>query len=201
MKGVILVENSFVHPYMPNSVSENKKAMLDELGINSVEDIYKSIIPDELLYKERLDIPEPIRSEYELKRHVMGILNRDITTEEYTSFLGAGCYKHQVPAICDEINSRGEFLTAYCGDTYSDHGKMQAIFEYTSMMGELLDTDVVSYTTYDGGQAVASSLRMAVRAVREKGMAGKVILVPKTMNPEIYSQVVQKCGRSKKNSL
>ena len=123
----------------------------------------------------------------------MGILNRDITTEEYTSFLGAGCYKHQVPAICDEINSRGEFLTAYCGDTYSDHGKMQAIFEYTSMMGELLDTDVVSYTTYDGGQAVASSLRMAVRAVREKGMAGKVILVPKTMNPEIYSQVVQYC--------
>ena len=176
MKGVILVENSFVHPYMPNSVPENKKAMLDELGINRVEDIYKSIIPDELLYKERLDIPEPIRSEYELKRHVMGILNRDITTEEYTSFLGAGCYKHQVPAICDEINSRGEFLTAYCGDTYSDHGKMQAIFEYTSMMGELLDTDVVSYTTYDGGQAVASSLCMAVRAVREKGMAGKVIL-------------------------
>ena len=167
MKGVILVENSFVHPYMPNSVPENKKAMLDELGINSVEDIYKSIIPDELLYKERLDIPEPIRSEYELKRHVMGILNRDITTEEYTSFLGAGCYKHQVPAICDEINSRGEFLTAYCGDTYSDHGKMQAIFEYTSMMGELLDTDVVSYTTYDGGQAVASSLRMAVRADRK----------------------------------
>ena len=67
MKGVILVENSFVHPYMPNSAPENKKAMLDELGINSVEDIYKSIIPDELLYKERLDIPEPIRSEYELK--------------------------------------------------------------------------------------------------------------------------------------
>ena len=101
------MENSFVHPYMPKSVPENKKAMLDELGINSVEDIYKSIIPDELLYKERLDIPEPIRSEYELKRHVMGILNRDITTEEYTSFLGAGCYKHQVPAICDEINSDG----------------------------------------------------------------------------------------------
>lgn len=74
-----------------------------------------------------------------------------------------------MPAICDEINSRGEFLTAYCGDTYSDHGKMQAIFRYTSMMGELLDTDVVSYTTYDsGGQAVASSLRMAVETVREE---------------------------------
>ena len=58
MKGVILVENSFVHPYMPNSVPENKKANgWMNWGINSVEDIYKSIIPDELLYKERLDIP------------------------------------------------------------------------------------------------------------------------------------------------
>ena len=70
------MENNFVHPYMPNSVPENKKAMLDELGINSVEDIYKSIIPDELLYKGRLDLPEPIRSEYELKKHVMpGVIN------------------------------------------------------------------------------------------------------------------------------
>lgn len=54
-------------------------------------------------------------------------------------------------------------MTAYCGDTYSDHGKMQAIFEYASMMAELLDTDVVSYTLYDAGQAVSSAMRMALR--------------------------------------
>ena len=186
-------KGSFVHPYMPNSVPEIKQAMLDEIGVESVEEIYKSLIPDDLLYKERLDIPEPIVSEYELKKHVMGILNKNATTEEYTSFLGAGCYKHQVPAICDELNSRGEFLTAYCGDTYSDHGKMQAIFEYTSMMGELLDTEVVSYTTYDAGQSVASSIRMALRAKEAEGKKKSIVLVPDTMNPEILSQVKSYC--------
>ncbi len=187
------MERSFVHPYMPNSVPEVKQQLLDELGVKSVREIYESIIPKDLLYKGRLDLPEPIHSEYELKKHVTDILNKNISTEEYASFLGAGCYKHQVPAICDEINTRGEFLTAYCGDTYSDHGKMQAIFEYASMMGELLDADVVSYTTYDAGQSVCSSFRMAVRIQSASGKEKSVILVPDTMNPDIFSQADAYC--------
>lgn len=184
---------AFIHPYMPNSVPEIQEEMLKEIGVDRIEDIYKSIIPDDLIYKERLHLPEPIHSEYELKKHVTGILNQNATTEEYTSFLGAGCYKHQVPAICDELNSRGEFLTAYCGDTYSDHGKMQAIFEYASMMGELLDADVVSYTTYDAGQAVVSSMRIALRVQKARNLTKNVILVPSTMNPEIFAQAKEYC--------
>ncbi len=187
------MKNNFIHPYMPNSAPDVKQEMLKEIGVDSVEDIYKSIIPDELIYKERLNLPEPIMSEYELKKHVMGILNKNITTDDYVSFLGAGCYKHQIPAVCDEINSRGEFLTAYCGDTYSDHGKMQAIFEYASMMGELLDTDVVSYTNYDAGQAVSSSLRIALRVKAAAGTPKSVVLVPETMNPEILDQAREYC--------
>ncbi len=186
-------EVTFVHPYMPNSVPKIRKRMLEEIGAESVKEIYKSLIPDDLLYKERLDLPEPIVSEYELRRHVMGILGKNITTEMYTSFLGAGCYRHQIPAVCDELNMRGEFLTAYCGDTYSDHGKMQAIFEYASMMGELLDTDVVSYTTYDAGQSVSSALRIALRVKEAQGRPKGVVLVPSTMNPEIYSQAAAYC--------
>lgn len=188
----------FIHPYMPNSVPAIKKSMLDEIGVGSVEEIYKSLIPDDLLYKERLDLPEPIVSEYELRKHVMGILRKNVTTETYASFLGAGCYRHQVPAICDELNSRGEFLTAYCGDTYSDHGKMQAIFEYASMMAELLDTDVVSYTTYDAGQSVSSALRIALRVKEAQGHPKDVVLVPSTMNPEIYSQACAYCRNTAK---
>lgn len=180
-----------VHPYMPNSVPAIKKEMLAELGVKSIKEIYGSIIPEDLLYKKRLDLPEAIHSESELKKHVMKILNKNITTEEYTSFLGCGCYKHQVPAICDELNARGEFLTAYCGDTYSDHGKMQAIFEYASMMGELLDVDVVSYTSYDAGQAVTSSLSTALRVKDAEGRPKNKVLVPATMDPEIYSQAYE----------
>lgn len=187
----------FIHPYMPNSVPEIRQQMLDELGLGSVKEIYGSIIPEELIFEGRLDLPEPIMSEYELKRHVKGILNRNTTTDDFISFLGAGCYRHQIPAICDELNSRGEFLTAYCGDTYSDHGKMQAFFEYCSMMGELLDLDVVSYTTYDGGQAASSSMRTALRVKEAEGDTRDVILITSTMDPQIRAQAEVYCqGRA-----
>ena len=110
-----------------------------------------------------MDLPAPLLSEQALKRHVSRLLAKNTSTEDAISFLGAGCYKRYIPAVCDEIANRSEFLTAYCGDTYSDHGKMQAIFEYASMMAELLELDVVSYPTYDAGQAVSSSFRMALR--------------------------------------
>jgi glycine dehydrogenase subunit 1 len=91
------------------------------------------------------------------------MLARNTPAGQALSFLGAGCYQHHVPAICDEVNQRGEFLTAYAGEPYDDHGRFQALFEYCSMMGELLNMDVVNVPTYDGFQAVATSLRMASR--------------------------------------
>ena len=181
-------KNSFVHPYMPNSAPQVQKAMLDELGVSSLEELYEDVIPKDLRFNGLLDLPQPILSEQELKKHVEGLMAKNISCEEAISFLGAGCYRHFVPAICDEINGRSEFLTAYCGDTYSDHGKMQAIFEYCSLMAELLDLDVVSYTNYDGGQAAASSLRMALRITGRNEL-----LVPKTMNPDILSQIREYC--------
>jgi glycine dehydrogenase subunit 1 len=65
--------------------------------------------------------------------------------------------------VCDEINSRGEFLTAYAGEPYEDKGRFQALFEYQSMMGELLNMDVVNVPTYDGFQAAGTALLMAGR--------------------------------------
>ncbi|MCI8639659.1 MAG: aminomethyl-transferring glycine dehydrogenase subunit GcvPA [Coprococcus sp.] len=178
-----------IHPYMPNSVDTVKKEMMDEIGVKSISDIYESVIPKELRLDRPLKLPEPILSEQELKKHVETLLEKNISCADYSNFLGAGCYQRYVPAICDEIAGRAEFLTAYCGDTYSDHGKMQAIFEYASMMAELLDTDVVSYTMFDAGQAVSSSMRMAFRLRKNR----KTILVPHTMNPEIYSQATHYC--------
>lgn len=184
-----MTKSGLIHPYMPNSVPAMQEAMLKELGVETMEELYSGIIPDELRFKGTLNIPAPMVGEFELKEHVMGILNKNTSCEEYSNFLGAGCYQHYVPALCDEVNTRAEFLTAYCGDTYSDHGKMQAFFEYTSMLGELVDMDVVSYTSYEGGQAVSSSLRMALRMKPDKN----VLLVPSTMNPEILSQLKDYC--------
>ena len=90
--------------------------------------------------------------------------------------MGAGCYQHQVPAVCDEINQRGEFLTAYAGEPYDDHGRFQALFEYCSMMGELLEMDVVNVPVYDGFQAAATALRMACRVTGRNS-----VLLPDTL--------------------
>jgi len=189
------MDNGFIHPYMPNSVPEIKNSMMKELGIEKIEDLYNDLITGELRFKGKMNLPEPILGESDLKKHVMGILNKNATCDEYDSFLGAGTYAHYVPAICDEINTRSEFLTGYCGDTYSDHGKMQAIFEYTSMMGELVDMDVVSYTTYDASQSVSSSLRMCMRIQEAEGNGHRnQFLLPATMNPEVLSQVRGYCS-------
>ncbi len=175
------------YPYIPNSNEAVRKEMLDFIGARSVEEIY-AFIPDEVRMKKPLDIPAPFPTEQELSRHMNAILAEDSTCEENISFLGAGCYDHYVPAICDEINGRSEFLTAYSGDTYADHGKCQAFFEFSSMMGELLDLDVVSFPTYDGGQAASTALMMS-RRINGRSKA----LVPENMNPSLLSQMKCYC--------
>lgn len=155
------------HPYIPNSNEEVQKQMLSELGLESLEDLHREV-PEELKLKTKLNLPEPYRSEYELKRNVNKIMAKNISSNEYLNFLGAGCWQHYVPAVCDEINSRSEFLTAYAGDPYNDHGRFQTLFEYESLVAELLDMDVVNVPTFDWAQAAATSIRMSSRITNRK---------------------------------
>ncbi|MFX1251378.1 MAG: aminomethyl-transferring glycine dehydrogenase subunit GcvPA [Promethearchaeota archaeon] len=155
-------KKTLVHPYIPNSVPEVKTKMLEEIGVKNIEDLYEDI-PESLRFKGKMNLPKPLLSEYALKRHMEQLLSKNRTCQEYTSFLGGGCWQHYVPAICDEINQRSEFLTAYAGEPYEDHGRFHSLFEYASMMGDLLEMDVVNVPTYDWGQAASTSIRMAER--------------------------------------
>jgi glycine dehydrogenase subunit 1 len=172
-----------VHPYIPNSVPEVEQEMLRAVGAGSIGEFYADI-PEELRVAGLLDLPAPLLSEAELMRHVEGLLDRNTSTRESLSFLGAGCYQHQVPAVCDEINGRGEFLTAYAGEPYEDHGRFQALFEYQSLMGELLEMDVVNVPNYDGFQAAATALRMAARITGRDS-----VLVPASLGADKLSMV------------
>lgn len=172
------------HPYIPNAIPEVRAAMLAAIGAESVEEFYADV-PESIRLRRPLDLPAPVGSEVELVRHVEGLLARNVSTRETLSFLGAGCYDHHVPAVCDEINSRGEFLTAYAGEPYEDHGRFQALFEYESLMGELLERDVVNVPTYDGFQATGTAIRMAARITGRR-----VALVPASMGADKRSKVV-----------
>ncbi len=176
-------ERGAVHPYIPSSVPEMRDAMLRSIGARDLAELYADI-PPALRLTQPLRLPEPLASEHDLRRHVDALLDRNTSATEALSFLGAGCYRHFVPAVCDEVNGRSEFLTAYGGEPYEDHGRFQALFEYCSMMGELLDMDVVSVPTFDGAQASATALRMAGRITGRR-----VVLVPATTSPQRRSVI------------
>jgi glycine dehydrogenase subunit 1 len=173
-----------INPYIPNAIPDVRSEMLAVIGAASIDELYADI-PASLRLGRPLDLPAPLRSEAELARHVEGLLDRNSSTREVLSFLGAGCYPHHVPAVCDEINGRAEFLTAYAGDPYEDHGRFQALFEYASMMGELLEMDVVNVPTYDGFQAAATALRMAGRLTGRRR-----VLVQASMSRDKRSRIL-----------
>ncbi len=175
------------HPYIPNSAPDTRRAMLDAVGVQAVEELYGSI-PARLRVPGLLKLPEPLRSECELRRHMTGVLRANESCDEVLSFIGGGCWPHYVPAVCDEVVNRGEFLTAYYGDTYGDHGKMQALFEYASMLGELVECDAVSQPTYDWGAAAATAICMAARITGRRAA-----LVPASIGAERRSLIEGYC--------
>jgi glycine dehydrogenase subunit 1 len=179
----------FVHPYIPNSVPKIKREMLDFIGAKDADELYAEMIPERLLLKREMELPEPILSELGLKRHVVDILSKNKDTEEYISFLGGGCWQHYVPKVCEVIQSRSEFLTAYAGGGYSDQGRFQANFEFQSLICELLGMEVSGLPTYDWGAAAGNSVRMASR------LTGRdEILVPRNMSPARLSILRNFCG-------
>lgn len=164
------------YPYIPNSDPRIKKQMLDYIGVKSSSELFQEI-PENIRYTKRLALPGPT-PENEVRRQVSRILSKNEANKSLC-FVGAGCWPHYVPALCDEINARSEFLTAYTGDSYSDLGRYQALFEYQSMMGELVAMDAVTFPTYDWPTACGDAARMAAIITKRNE-----ILVPKTISPE-----------------
>ena len=162
---------------------------MEFIGAENADELYAEMIPDRLLLKSDMVLPEPILSELELKRRVAGILSEDKNTEKYISFLGAGCWQHYVPKVCEVIQSRSEFLTAYAGGVYSDLGRYQGNFEFQSLICELLGMEVSGIPTYDWGAAAGNSVRMVSRLTGRNE-----ILIPGNVSPARLSIISNFCG-------
>jgi glycine dehydrogenase subunit 1 len=148
--------------------------MLAKLGIASVDELFADI--PEALRASRLDLPEP-EPELELAARLQRLADRNRT--DLASFLGAGVYRHWTPAAVDQILLRGEWYTAYTPyQPEISQGTLQSIYEYESLIGELVDLDVVSASHYDGAAATAEAGLMACRATRRER-----VLVSKAVHP------------------
>jgi len=138
--------------------------MLSTLGIASVDELFADIpVP---LRASPLDLPPP-EPELELAARLMGLAARNRT--DLTSFLGAGVYRHWSPPAVDQLLLRGEWYTAYTPyQPEVSQGTLQSIYEYESLLAELVDLDVVSASHYDGAAATAEAALMTCRATRRE---------------------------------
>jgi glycine dehydrogenase subunit 1 len=148
-------------PYGPHTAADRAR-MLGALGLTSVDQLFDDI--PETLRASRLDLPEP-EPELELAARLSDLAGRNRTG--LASFLGAGVYRHWCPPAVDQILLRGEWYTAYTPyQPEISQGTLQSIYEYESLIAELVDLDVVSASHYDGAAATAEAALMTCRATR-----------------------------------
>jgi glycine dehydrogenase subunit 1 len=158
--------------------------MLRSIGVASADELFEQV-PADLRLKRPLDLPPPL-TEMELEAHVRALAKRNANGER-VCFLGGGAYDHFIPAVVDEIVSRGEFYTAYTPyQPEASQGSLQAFFEYQTLICRLTEMDVSNASLYEGGTAVSEAVFMAMRAT---GRHGKVVILG-SVHPE-YRDVLQ----------
>lgn len=175
------------HPFMANSVPAIKQAMLETLGITDIEALFEQIPAAHRLGKSP-ELMGALRSESALKRHLKDTLALNQNCAEQLSFLGGGCWRHHVPAVCNEIAGRSEFLTSVWGTPSSDQGRCQAWFEFASQLGELVGCEFVGLPVYSWGCAAGHALRMAARLTGRRAL-----LVAEIIDPERLAVIRNYC--------
>jgi glycine dehydrogenase subunit 1 len=170
-------------PFIPHT-KKDVQAMLAEIGVSKIEDLFDEIPPD-LRTADLSSIP-PSLTEMELARVMKELAKED---SDLLCFIGAGAYEHHIPAAVWEVASRGEYLTAYTPyQAEASQGTLQLLYEYQTMMASLMALDVSNASLYDGASALAEAILMAVRSKKSSKLHR--VLIPRTVHP-FYRQVVQ----------
>ena len=154
------MDNQYQSTYTPNT-PKIKKEMLSDIGVDSYKDLFTDI-PEKYRFPD-LNLPTPT-SELDLKNELFKIANKNSIPGEYSSFLGAGAYRHFIPSVVKQITSRSEFMTSYTPyQPEVSQGTLQAHFEFQSMVCELTDMEVANAGMYDGATSAAEAVLMACR--------------------------------------
>src|SRR5882724_46111 len=153
--------------YLPKSPVDREE-MLAEIGAASIDDLF-STIPAEYQLKRDLKVPRQHGESEILDRFRAYAENNAVG---YSSFLGAGVYRHYRPVIIDSLVQRGEFLTSYTPyQPEISQGTLQAMFEFQTMICELTGMDVANAGMYDGASALAEACLMACAATGRERIA------------------------------
>ena len=155
------------HPLLPNLDEAFVSEMLSKVGASSVDELF-SDIPAKVRFSRKLRIPEG-DTEYAIRREVQGRLATNRTPPEALCFLGGGVWPHYVPAVVESVMARQEFYTSYTPyQAEISQGMLQALFEYQSLMCDLLGMEACNGSMYDWSSAAGEAVRMASRVTARK---------------------------------
>ncbi len=163
-------------PFVPHT-EDDVRDMLKTIGVSDIEDLFDEIPPQ--LRCDSLEGIPPGMCEQDISRLMHQRAAKD---GQPLCFIGAGAYEHHIPAAVWELVTRGEFYSAYTPyQAEASQGTLQLVYEFQSMMTELMAMDVSNASLYDGASALAEAVLMAVRANRKS--KSRRILVPTSVHP------------------
>src|SRR5436309_1344096 len=169
------------HRYIPASDAD-REAMLRELGVARIEDLFASI-PGPLRLQEPLPLPRAL-AEQELLADLSARAQENRQPGGAAQFLGGGAYRHHCPALVDHLIGRAEFYSSYTPyQPEISQGTLQAIFEFQTLVCQLTELDISNASMYDGASALAEAILMAERVTHRGRVA-----VSDRLHPE-YLQV------------
>jgi glycine dehydrogenase subunit 1 len=150
--------------YLPHTDSD-RRAMLATIGVPSVDALYRDVPPAARL-RTTVDLPHHM-PELAVERELTALAARNRHAGAMASFLGAGAYRHHVPAAVDHLIQRGEFLTSYTPyQPEVSQGTLQMLFEFQTQVALISGMEVANASMYDGATAAAEAVMMANRLTR-----------------------------------
>lgn len=155
--------------YVPHTPAEIE-AMLDFVGVESLDDLYAHI-PEAVRLAGGLELPGGLSESDVLATFAEFAARNRIPGEDLVCFAGGGAYDHEVPSAVRALASRSEFLTSYTPyQPELAQGVLQALFEYQTMLCSLTGMDVANASLYDGASAAVEGLNLASAATGRKSV-------------------------------
>ena len=155
-------------PHTPDDLA----AMLAVVGVPDVESLFETV-PKAVRLNRLLDIPAAM-NELELTRYASEIAGRNQSAGTEICFMGGGFYDHFIPALVDQLASRGEFYTAYTPyQAEASQGTLQAIFEFQTLVAQITGMDLANASLYECATAVVEA---AFLAMTSTGRLGRIVM-------------------------
>ena len=169
--------------YLPLS-TDDRAEMLAKICVENINDLFVDV-PNHALLKGLVDLPNHM-TEMEVEQNFEAYSAKSVAAGSVPFFVGAGAYRHHVPASVDYQIQRGEYLTAYTPyQPEISQGTLQTLYEFQSQVAQITGMDVANASMYDGSTACGEAALMACRVTRKKR-----IIVSGNLHPH-YIDVVK----------